>query len=60
MQTMRFLSLLAVGGVCFAVGWFTREATYEPPVERSPRSSARRVDDVTRDRERPESAPGAP
>ena len=37
MRTMSFLALLAVGGIGFGIGWFTRAATYEAPVERTPR-----------------------
>lgn len=34
---MRFLALLAVGAACFGFGWFARESTYDPPVEREAR-----------------------
>jgi hypothetical protein len=40
MRTMSFLALLAVGGIGFGVGWFTRDATYEDPVVRTPRKAA--------------------
>ncbi|MHC4973228.1 MAG: hypothetical protein ACYTG3_12945 [Planctomycetota bacterium] len=38
---MSVLALLAVGGIGFGVGWFTRAATYEAPVARTPRKVAR-------------------
>lgn len=41
MRTMSFLALLVVGGIGFGVGWFTRAATYEEPVTRTPRKVAR-------------------
>jgi len=41
MRTMSFLVLLAVGGTGFGIGWFTRAATYEAPVVRTPRKVTR-------------------
>ena len=41
MRTMSFLALLAVGGIGFGIGWFTRTATYEAPVVRTPRQVTR-------------------
>ncbi|MHC4729892.1 MAG: hypothetical protein ACYS6Z_04770 [Planctomycetota bacterium] len=41
MRTMSFLALLAVGGAGFGIGWYTRAATYEAPVVRTPRKVTR-------------------
>jgi hypothetical protein len=41
MRTMSVLALLTVGGIGFGIGWFTRAATYEAPVVRTPRKVTR-------------------